>query len=201
MVPANLLPRETAEGFSWETMPSAELASGQRDPMKWFYHDWLLCYLLGDTLESAALGAGGADAGGATAGGGVWESAAAGSAAMREMPSTRGPLPSAHGAACSPGPSLDDAACAVLERYLDDRLLGSDVGKWVRYYGLDEPRAFADDLEWVLAGMRSSAFKHIQAPPVIALASHASVRRAVEPQLHPEPSARYRALLARVRRL
>lgn len=41
-VPANLIPEETADGFTWETMPSAELKDDQRDPMKWFYHDWLV---------------------------------------------------------------------------------------------------------------------------------------------------------------
>lgn len=41
-VPANLIPQETPEGFAWETMPSAELKDDQRDPMKWFYHDWLV---------------------------------------------------------------------------------------------------------------------------------------------------------------
>ena len=47
-VPENLLPRETEDGYIWETMPSAELSNGQKDPMKWFYHDWLVGRLLGD---------------------------------------------------------------------------------------------------------------------------------------------------------
>lgn len=51
-IPVNLLPIETSEGYTWEMMPSAELASGQRDPMKWFYHDWLIGVLLGDESET-----------------------------------------------------------------------------------------------------------------------------------------------------
>lgn len=42
IVPENLIPEETAEGYRWETMPSAELKDAQKDPMKWFYHDWLI---------------------------------------------------------------------------------------------------------------------------------------------------------------
>ena len=42
VIPNALLPRETDEGYEWELMPSAELSDGQRDPMKWFYHDWLV---------------------------------------------------------------------------------------------------------------------------------------------------------------
>ena len=50
VVPSNLLPTQTERGLVWETPPSAELANGQRDPMKWFYHDWLVSRLLGDGL-------------------------------------------------------------------------------------------------------------------------------------------------------
>ena len=42
VIPENLLPTVTEDSLLWETMPSAELSSGQRDPMKWFYHDWLV---------------------------------------------------------------------------------------------------------------------------------------------------------------
>lgn len=45
-VPENLIPEETDDGYLWETMPSAELKDSQKDPMKWFYHDWLVENLL-----------------------------------------------------------------------------------------------------------------------------------------------------------
>lgn len=53
IIPENLLPQETLEGYEWETMPSAELSEGQRDPMKWFYHDWLV-RMLRDNPETGA---------------------------------------------------------------------------------------------------------------------------------------------------
>ncbi len=36
-------------------------------------------------------------------------------------------------------------------------------------YGLDEPRAFVDDLEWFSRSMRVAVFKRIQAPPIIVM--------------------------------
>lgn len=42
VIPGNLLPKETRDGYAWKTMPSAELYENQKDPMKWFYHDWLI---------------------------------------------------------------------------------------------------------------------------------------------------------------
>lgn len=117
-IPENLLPHETDDGYEWQTMPSAELADGQRDPMKWFYHDWLISTLLDETAGD--------------------------------------PLP-------------------IMERYQADRLASLPVSKWVKFYGLDDPQAFVDDLEWVMRQMRNAAFKRIQAPPAIRLASFASI--------------------------
>lgn len=151
IVPANLLPVETEEGYAWETMPSAELSHGQIDPMKWFYHDWLIEKLLDD--ETFASG------------------------------------------------NRYAAACEIIEQYLDDRLMSSEVGKWIRFYGLDHPLAFAADIEWVLGCMRSSAFKRLQAAPFIAVASRRSALGDPDPQVEPEPPSRYFALLAKVRRL
>ena len=134
VVPMRLLPVETQEGFEWETMPSAELADGQRDPMKWFYHDWLVSELCDVT-------------------------------------------------------ALDP--CPIMERYADGSLLDSEMGKWLRFYGLDDPKAFIDDLEWVLSSMRKSAFKRIQAPPSLRVASPATTARSSEIQGGEEPSERY----------
>ena len=41
-IPERLIPTVCEEGMEWECPPTAELASGQVDPMKWFYHDWLV---------------------------------------------------------------------------------------------------------------------------------------------------------------
>ena len=146
IIPENLLPRVTDEGCDWDTPPSAELATGQVDPMKWFYHDWLIDQLLD-------------------------------------------------------GSGIDAAACDVMERYLADRLAGTEVGKWVRFYGLDDPAMFADDLDWILRSMRTAAFKRIQAPPAIRIASPASIAAKQEMQGEIEPSSRFRMLETRIRAL
>lgn len=142
VVPENLLPSETDGGLVWETMPSAELAEHQLDPMKWFYHDWLVAELLDVT---------------------------------------------------------DMDACPVMQAYLDDRLASTPAGKWMRNYGLaDDPAAFVEDLEWVTRSIRTAAFKRIQAPPAIRIASKASIASAPEWQGPEEPSERYRELKARI---
>lgn len=42
VIPASLLPKVEGNSIVWEMPPSAELAQGQFDPMKWFYHDMVL---------------------------------------------------------------------------------------------------------------------------------------------------------------
>ena len=144
VIPDNLLPHLTDGGYEWQTPPSAELAEGQRDPMKWFYHDWLI----GRLLDSDGF---------------------------------------------------DAAACDVMERYLEDRLAGTEVGTWVRFYGLDDPDAFINDLEWVLRSIRTAAFKRIQAPPAIRVASPASIAAPPEVQGAIELSQRFKDLRERIR--
>lgn len=112
VVPENLIPNLTEDGYLWETMPSAELRDNQKDPMKWFYHDWLI-----ERLTNY------------------------------------------------PGYGIE----AILREYLDGRLQASEVGKWIRFYGLDDPKAFIEDLEWVCGQMVKSVFKRIQMPPVVTV--------------------------------
>lgn len=42
VIPNTLLPFVKDQEIIWEVMPSAELTSNQKDPMKWFYHDYLI---------------------------------------------------------------------------------------------------------------------------------------------------------------
>ena len=42
VIPERLLPVVTENDMIWEMAPSAELREAQFDPMKWFYHDWLI---------------------------------------------------------------------------------------------------------------------------------------------------------------
>ena len=89
----------------------------------------------------------------------------------------------------------------MLSRYLDDRLRSSEVAKWVRFYGLTEPDAFLSDFDEVMSALRRSAFKRIQSPPVITVASPASILAGPEIQGKVEPSLRYQELHARIQRL
>lgn len=45
VIPENLLPSIIEDQIVWEVAPSAELTSNQLDPMKWFYHDYLVDHL------------------------------------------------------------------------------------------------------------------------------------------------------------
>ena len=115
IVPERLLPTVTEDGLVWDMAPSAELKDNQYDPMKWFYHDWLIS-------------------------------------------------------------QLTDASCNVediMESYLDGSLLESPIGRWLRYYHLDKPEAFIQDLEWVLRQMRIAIFKRVQAPPIVMVTNSA----------------------------
>lgn len=148
IIPENLLPTVSGDVLSWDTPPSAELATDQRDPMKWFYHDWLIGQLLGDGREHA--------------------------------------LP------------LYDAACEIIELYTETQFAGTDAEPWVRYYGLDDQHAFAADLEWVVGSMKRSAFKRLQSPPLLAIASRASINAGPESQAFLEPTPRYNALMRKL---
>lgn len=136
-VPANLIPTPTATGLEWDTMPSAELKDDQRDPMKWFYHDWLV-----------------------------------------------------HQLTDYPGYGTE----RVMRAYRDTKLADTPVARWVPYYGLDDPQAFIDDLEWVLRQMRISVFKRIQMPPIITVSRGAFGSDFRENQLECEQTATYRQL-------
>ena len=136
-IPENLIPEETEEGYVWETMPSAELKDAQKDPMKWFYHDWIVENLVD-----------------------------------------------------SPDFSIE----GLMEMYLNDRLAQSPVAKWVRFYGLDNPQAFIDDLEWLMKQMGVSVFKRIQMPPSILVVRDTVSYDFRENQAKFEQTDRYRTL-------
>lgn len=51
VIPERLLPVVSDESLTWEMAPSAELREAQYDPMKWFYHDWLISQLTDKNVE------------------------------------------------------------------------------------------------------------------------------------------------------
>lgn len=55
VIPLALLPHMEANKIIWEMPPSAELKEDQLDPMKWFYHDYLVEHLGNDMSVSHFL--------------------------------------------------------------------------------------------------------------------------------------------------
>lgn len=94
-------------------MPSAELANQQRDPMKWFYHDYLIDH------------------------------------------------------------RHDFSIIELMERYASGEIKDHALYRWIVYYGLDDPKAFIEDLDWFCTTMRRNAFKQLQVPPLLVVSKHA----------------------------
>lgn len=109
VIPERLLPVVHEDSLIWEMAPSAELREAQFDPMKWFYHDWLIDQLTNKNVEVEQ----------------------------------------------------------IMEDYLSGALLNSAVGRWLKYYHLDEGKRFIEDLEWVLRQMRVAVFKRVQGVPIV----------------------------------
>lgn len=55
----------------------------------------------------------------------------------------------------------------LMQQYLDKSIYDTELGKWIRYYGLDDPHEFIEDLEWVLQKFQSGVFKRLQTPPIV----------------------------------
>jgi len=109
VIPERLLPVVNEDSMTWEMAPSAELREAQYDPMKWFYHDWLIDQLTNRNVEVEQ----------------------------------------------------------IMEDYLSGALMNSSMGRWLKYYHLDEGKRFIEDLEWVLRQMRVAVFKRVQGVPIV----------------------------------
>lgn len=134
VVPLNLLPRIEGESIKWDMPPSAELKDAQLDPMKWFYHDWLISKLIE-----------------------------------------------------YPGYQVEE----IMSSYLEGNLLQTEIGKWMKYYGLDNPKLFIDDLEWVIRTMQKAVFKRLQLPPAVVVSRGSFGNDFRESQVQFQPSNRY----------
>ena len=141
VIPTNLLPELKDEKMLWAMKPSAELKEDQIDPMKWFYHDYLVNKLL-------------------------------------EYPTAK----------------IED----IMQAYLDGSIYQSEIGKWLKYYGLDKPQAFIEDLEWLLKTISLNVFKRIQMPPIVMVSRGSFGNDFREAQLKFQPSERYLALKAEI---
>lgn len=144
VVPLNLLPEVDGHKLKWELPPSAELKDNQFDPMKWFYHDWLISKLTE-----------------------------------------------------YPGYQLE----TICESYLDGTLLQSEMGVWLRYYGLDNPQKFIEDLEWVVQTMQKAVFKRLQMPPIVMVSRGCFGGDFRESQIKAMSSLRYQELKEEILRI
>lgn len=123
VIPDCLLPKFIKGKLIWEMAPSAELKEDQYDPMKWFYHDYLVEHL-----------------------------------------------------------GKDVSVVSFLQQYKDGSIWNSEVGTWMKYYGLDDPIAFLKDFEWFLQVFEKNAFKRYQMPPLLSLHAQTFANR-VESQM------------------
>ena len=55
----------------------------------------------------------------------------------------------------------------LMQQYLDKSIYETELGKWILYYGLDDPQKFIEDLEWVLQKFQLGVFKRLQTPPIV----------------------------------
>lgn len=113
IVPTCLLPKVEGNTLSWSMLPSAELREGQVDPMKWFYHDYLVEHIGKDK-------------------------------------------------------SLTD----FMKQYIDGSIWDTEIASWMRYYGLDVPNVFLEDLTWYISTVEKNVFKGYQVPPLLCLHTH-----------------------------
>ncbi|MGL5540372.1 MAG: NAD(+) synthase [Erysipelotrichaceae bacterium] len=61
----------------------------------------------------------------------------------------------------------------LMKAYADGSIYEQEIGRWIRYYGLDDPKAFIDDLEWIMSQIKKSVFKRIQMPPILTVSNGA----------------------------
>ena len=66
-----------------------------------------------------------------------------------------------------------DYLVKLMKQYLSRSIYKTEIGRWIKYYGLEDPAAFIEDVEWIRKNMQRNIFKRVQAPPVIAVTDYA----------------------------
>lgn len=85
-----------------------------------------------------------------------------------------------------------------MKKYLDGSIYETDLGHWVTYYGLDNPKAFIDDLEWILRQIRLSVYKRIQMPPIVTISGGSFGFDYRESQINYEQGSEYETIKAMI---
>lgn len=79
----------------------------------------------------------------------------------------------------------------LMQDYLSGEVYHQAIGKWIKYYHLDDPKAFIEDLEWVLNKFELGVFKRIQSAPIVTISRGAFGNDFRENQCHYERSRQY----------
>lgn len=82
----------------------------------------------------------------------------------------------------------------LMQQYLDKSIYETELGKWIRYYRLDDPQKFIEDLEWVLQKFQLGVFKRLQTPPIVMVSRGCFGSDFRENQVSYEKSNTYLAL-------
>lgn len=59
----------------------------------------------------------------------------------------------------------------ILMDYKNKGLQTSEIGKYIKTYGLEDPKDFIDDLLWVIKNMNRNVFKRIQGAPTLVVSN------------------------------
>lgn len=110
VVPNNLLGHFTNGQVTFEVAPTAELKTNQKDPMKWFYHDYLVDHF-----------------------------------------------------------GRDLTITDFLNQYLYGSIWKSEIADIMKFYHLDDPKAFVEDFRWFYQTAKRNSFKHTQVPIILTL--------------------------------
>ena len=140
IIPERLLPKIENGEIVWDMAPSAELRDNQFDPMKWYYHDLLIDYIM----------------------------------------------------------NKDHTIIDLLKMYLDGTIFETELGKWLKYYHLDDGVLFIEDLEWITRQMKLATFKRLQMPPILVTSDHGFSGLKIESQGMLEESKTYKELKAQI---
>lgn len=114
VVPNNLIPVVTDKAIRFEFAPSAELKDDQKDPMKWYYHDWLIDNIMRDP----------------------------------------------------------NFLIGFMKHYLAGEIKDPTIRFYLDFYGLNDRKAFREDILWVMKNISRNVFKRIQAPTIVSLTDY-----------------------------
>lgn len=97
--------------------------------------------------------------------------------------------------------SKHNALSTLLQEYLDGSLLNGQIGPLMRYYELDNPENFLNDLDWILSSINKSVFKRVQGVPMIVISNAVLGLHRLENQMPRIYSDKVLTLMDEIRRM